>query len=138
MCGFRRIPSGRSGVDYKKVPQKASRPKRDGRGYLSMYAIIKTGGKQYRVAVGDTVKVELLGAEAGSQVTLNEVLAIGGEDGLKVGHPLVEGASVKATVVSIGRHDKVRIFKFRRRKHSMKSGGHRQYYAELRIDEIAC
>lgn len=102
-----------------------------------MYAIIKTGGKQYRVAAGDTIKVETLNAEVGSQVTLSEVLAVSDGNELKVGAPFVEGASVTATVVSHGRHDKVRIFKFRRRKHSMKSGGHRQYYAELRIDEIA-
>ena len=97
-----------------------------------MYAIIKTGGKQYRVNVGDTLKVELLGQDAGSQVTFSEVLAVSGEEGLKVGAPLVEGA----TIVALGRHDKVRIFKFRRRKHSMKSGGHRQHFAEVRIDAI--
>ena len=97
-----------------------------------MYAIIKTGGKQYRVSVGDNVQVELLGQDADTQVTFNEVLVVSGEDGLKVGKPLVEGA----TVVRIGRTDKVRIFKFRRRKHSMKSGGHRQYFAEVRIDAI--
>lgn len=101
-----------------------------------MYAIIKTGGKQYRVSVGDKLKVETLEAEAGSQVTLTEVLAVGGEAGLKVGAPVLEGASVVATVVSHGRHDKVRIFKFRRRKHSMKSGGHRQNYTELKIEAI--
>ncbi len=102
-----------------------------------MYAIIKTGGKQYRVSVGDTLKVELLGAEAGSQVTFTEVLAVGGEDGLKVGKPFVEGAVVTATVIGDGRTAKVRIFKFRRRKHSMKSGGHRQCYTEVKIDAIA-
>ena len=102
-----------------------------------MYAIIRTGGKQYRVAVGDTVKVETLEAEAGSEVTLNDVLLVAAEDGsIKAGKPVVEGASVKATVLSHGRSDKVRIFKFRRRKHSMKSGGHRQNYTELKIDEI--
>ena len=84
-----------------------------------MYAIIKTGGKQYRVNVGDTLKVELLGQDAGSQVTFSEVLAVSGEEGLKVGAPLVEGATVTGTIVALGRHDKVRIFKFRRRKHSM-------------------
>lgn len=94
-----------------------------------MYAIIKTGGKQYRVNVGDTLKVELLGQDAGSQVTFSE-------EGLKVGAPLVEGATVTGTIVALGRHDKVRIFKFRRRKHSMKSGGHRQHFAEVRIDAI--
>lgn len=102
-----------------------------------MYAIIRTGGKQYRVVVGDTVKVETLEAEAGSEVTLNDVLLVAAEDGsIKAGKPVVEGASVKATVLSHGRSDKVRIFKFRRRKHSMKSGGHRQNYTELKIEAI--
>lgn len=102
-----------------------------------MYAIIRTGGKQYRVAVGDTVKVETLEAEAGSEVTLNDVLLVAAEDGsIKAGKPVVEGASIKATVLSHGRSDKVRIFKFRRRKHSMKSGGHRQNYTELKIEAI--
>ncbi len=102
-----------------------------------MYAIIRTGGKQYRVAVGDTVKVETIEAEAGSEVTLNDVLLVAAEDGsIKAGKPVVEGASVKATVLSHGRSDKVRIFKFRRRKHSMKSGGHRQNYTELKIEAI--
>ncbi len=102
-----------------------------------MYAIIKTGGKQYRVAAGDTIKVETLNAEVGSQVTLSEVLAVSDGNELKVGAPFVEGASVTATVVSHGRHDKVRIFKLRRRKHSIKSAGHRQNYTELKIDSIA-
>ena len=102
-----------------------------------MYAIIKTGGKQYRVAAGDTIKVETLNAEVGSQVTLSEVLAVSDGNELKVGAPFVDGASVTATVVSHGRHDKVRIFKMRRRKHSIKSAGHRQNYTELKIDSIA-
>lgn len=102
-----------------------------------MYAIIKTGGKQYRVSVGDKLKVETLDVEAGSQVTLTEVLAVNGENGLKVGAPLVEGATVTATVLSHGRGEKVRIFKFRRRKHSIKSAGHRQNYTELKIETIA-
>ena len=98
-----------------------------------MYAIIKTGGKQYRVSVGDKLKVETLAVEAGAQVTLTEVLAVSGEEGLKVGNPTIEGA----TVLSHGRGEKVRIFKFRRRKHSMKSAGHRQNYTELKIEAIA-
>ncbi|HIU73053.1 MAG TPA: 50S ribosomal protein L21 [Candidatus Aphodousia gallistercoris] len=102
-----------------------------------MYAIIKTGGKQYRVAAGDKLKVESLNAEVGSQVTLSEVLAVSDGNELKVGAPFVEGASVTATVVSHGRHDKVRIFKMRRRKHSIKSAGHRQNYTELKIETIA-
>ena len=102
-----------------------------------MYAIIKTGGKQYRVSVGDKLKVETLEADAGAQVTLTEVLAISDDQGLKVGNPTLAGATVTATVLSHGRGDKVRIFKFRRRKHSMKSGGQRQNYTELKIDAIA-
>ena len=102
-----------------------------------MYAIIKTGGKQYRVAVGDKLKVETLTAEVGAQVTLSEVLAVSDDSGLTVAAPVLEGASVTATVVSHGRGDKVRIFKFRRRKHSMKSAGHRQNYTELKIEAIA-
>lgn len=102
-----------------------------------MYAIIKTGGKQYRVSVGDKLKVETLEADAGAQVTLTEVLAISDDQSLKVGNPTLAGATVTATVLSHGRGDKVRIFKFRRRKHSMKSGGHRQNYTELKIDAIA-
>ena len=102
-----------------------------------MYAIIKTGGKQYRVSVGDKLKVETLEADAGAQVTLTEVLAISDDQGMKVGNPTLAGATVTATVLSHGRGDKVRIFKFRRRKHSMKSGGHRQNYTELKIDAIA-
>ena len=102
-----------------------------------MYAIIKTGGKQYRVSVGDKLKVETLEADAGAQVTLTEVLAISDDQGLKVGNPTLAGATVTANVLSHGRGDKVRIFKFRRRKHSMKSGGHRQNYTELKIDAIA-
>ena len=105
-----------------------------------MYAVIKTGGKQYRVASGDRIKVETLTAEVGQQVTLDQVLAIGGGgEGaeLKVGSPLVTGARVTATVVSHGRHDKIRIFKMRRRKHFQKHQGHRQNYTELQIDQIA-
>ena len=102
-----------------------------------MYAIIKTGGKQYRVAAGDKIKVETIEAEVGVQVTLTEVLAVSNGTELTVGAPVVEGASVTATVVSHGRHDKVRIFKMRRRKHSIKSAGHRQNYTELKIETIA-
>ena len=101
-----------------------------------MYAVIKTGGKQYRVATGETLRVESIGAEVGSVVTLTEVLAIGDGSNLRVGTPLVSGAAVTATVLAHGRHDKVRIFKMRRRKHFQKHGGHRQNFTELRIDAI--
>lgn len=132
-------PQARS-RDYKKVLQNpaASGGRGSGTGEVYyMYAIIKTGGKQYRVSVGDKLKVETLAVEAGAQVTLTEVLAVSGEEGLKVGNPTIEGATVTATVLSHGRGEKVRIFKFRRRKHSMKSAGHRQNYTELKIEAIA-
>src|SRR5512137_2615605 len=102
-----------------------------------MHAVIKSGGKQYRVAPGDTLKVETLAADVGQQVTLSEVLAVSNGTDVKVGSPLVEGASVVATVVAHGRHDKVTIFKMKRRKHYQKHQGHRQNYTELRIDSIA-
>ena len=101
-----------------------------------MYAVIKTGGKQYKVAAGETIKVELLDAEVGAEVTIDQVLAVGTGAELKIGAPLVAGATVKATVVSHGKHDKVRIFKLRRRKHYKKSRGHRQNYTELAISAV--
>lgn len=101
-----------------------------------MYAVIKTGGKQYRVAAGEKLKVEQIPADVGAEVVLDQVLAVGTGSGLTVGTPLVAGASVKATVVSHGKHDKVRIFKMRRRKHYQKRQGHRQLFTELLIGEI--
>ena len=101
-----------------------------------MYAVIKTGGKQYRVSPGMTLKVESLNADVGSQVVLDQVLAVGEGDAVVVGAPRVQGASVQATVVSHGRHDKVRIFKHRRRKHYAKTQGHRQNDTELTITDI--
>jgi large subunit ribosomal protein L21 len=102
-----------------------------------MHAVIKTGGKQYRVAPGETVKVETLPAEVGQQITLSEVLAVNTGTEVRVGSPFVAGAAVVATVVRHGRHDKVTIFKMRRRKHFQKHQGHRQNFTELRIDSIA-
>ena len=101
-----------------------------------MYAIIRSGGKQYRVKAGEQVRVEALAAEVGATVSLDEVLLVGIGEDVKVGVPLVSGAKVKATVVSHGRGDKVKIFKLRRRKHYQKTQGHRQSYTELRIDDI--
>ena len=101
-----------------------------------MYAVIKTGGKQYKVAAGEKIKVELLDAEVGAEVTIDQVLAVGNGGELKIGAPLVAGATVKATVVSHGKHDKVRIFKLRRRKHYKKSQGHRQTFTELEISAV--
>ena len=102
-----------------------------------MYAVVKTGGKQYRVAVGEKLNVEQIPADIDSQIVLEEVLMVAGGDEVKVGTPLVAGATVKATVVSHGRGEKVRIFKMRRRKHYQKHQGHRQNYTEIRIDEIS-
>ncbi len=101
-----------------------------------MYAVIKTGGKQYKVAAGEKIKVEQLAADVGQEITLDQVLAIGAGADLTVGTPLVAGASVVATVVSHGRHDKVRIFKMRRRKHYQKRQGHRQNFTEIQIGAV--
>ena len=102
-----------------------------------MYAVIKTGGKQYRVAAGEKIKVEQIAADVGQEIVIDQVLAVGDGAELKVGTPLVSGATVKATVVAHGKHDKVRIFKMRRRKHYKKSQGHRQSYTELQIEAVS-
>ncbi|HVK55507.1 MAG TPA: 50S ribosomal protein L21 [Burkholderiales bacterium] len=102
-----------------------------------MYAVIKTGGKQYRVAAGEKLKIEQIPADVGAQIVLDQVLMVGEGDAVKVGTPLVVGATVSATVVSHGRHDKIKIFKMRRRKHYQKHQGHRQNYTEIQINEIA-
>ena len=101
-----------------------------------MYAVIKTGGKQYKVAAGEKIKIEQIAAEVGQEITIDEVLAIGDGAGLKVGSPLVAGASITATVVAHGRHDKVRIVKMRRRKHYQKRQGHRQNFTEIQIGAL--
>ena len=101
-----------------------------------MYAVIKSGGKQYRVESGAKLRVERLSADVGAAVSFDEVLLVGNGDAVKVGAPLVSGAQVKATVLAQGRDDKVRIFKLRRRKHYQKTQGHRQSYTEVRIDDI--
>lgn len=102
-----------------------------------MYAVIKTGGKQYKVTVGQKLKVEQIPAELDSQIVLEEVLMIADGEDLAVGTPMVAGATVKATVVAHGRGEKVRIFKMRRRKHYQKHQGHRQNFTEIRIDAIS-
>lgn len=101
-----------------------------------MYAVIKTGGKQYRVAAGEKLKVEQIPADIGATITFNEVLAVGAGAELVVGAPLVGGAKVDASVVDQGRGDKVRIFKLRRRKHYKRQGGHRQNFTEVFISAI--
>ncbi len=102
-----------------------------------MYAVVKTGGKQYRVTIGEKLKVEQIPADIDSQIELTEVLMIADGEQIAVGSPVVAGAVVKATVVSHGRGEKIRIFKMRRRKHYQKHQGHRQNYTEIRIDAIS-
>ena len=101
-----------------------------------MYAVVKTGGKQYKVAPGEKLKVELIPADVGAEVTFDQVLLVGEGESVRLGQPTVEGATVKATVVAQGRGEKVKIFKMRRRKHYQKHQGHRQNYTELRIEAI--
>jgi large subunit ribosomal protein L21 len=101
-----------------------------------MYAVIKTGGKQYRVAAGEKIKVESLIGDVGQQVTLDQVLAIGTGADMSIGTPFVAGATVVATVIGHGRHDKVRIFKMQRRKHYQKRQGHRQNFTEIEIGAL--
>ena len=101
-----------------------------------MYAVVKTGGKQYRITPGEKVKVEQIAADVGAEVVLDQVLMVGEGESVRLGQPTVAGATVKATVVSHGRGDKVTIFKMRRRKHYQKHQGHRQNYTELKIDSI--
>jgi large subunit ribosomal protein L21 len=101
-----------------------------------MYAVVQTGGKQYRVSEGDTIKVEKLGAEEGASVELDKVLLVSDGDNVKVGAPYVDGGKVTATVKSHGRGNKVMIVKFKRRKHHLKRQGHRQWYTELQVTGI--
>jgi large subunit ribosomal protein L21 len=102
-----------------------------------MYAVIKTGGKQYRVAPGEKIKIEQIPADVGATIVLDQVLMVADGDAVQVGTPLVSGATVSATVMSHGRGVKVKIFKMRRRKHYQKTQGHRQNYTEIRVDAIA-
>ena len=102
-----------------------------------MYAVIRTGGKQYRVSSGEKLKIEQLPAEVGSQVVIDQVLLVADGDKVSIGTPVLAGAKVQATVIGHGRGDKVRIFKLRRRKNSKRQAGHRQNFTEIRIDEVA-
>ena len=102
-----------------------------------MYAVITTGGKQYRVSSGEKLKIEQIVADVGSEIVLDQVLMVADGENVTLGTPLLSGASVKAKIVSHGRGDKVRIFKMRRRKHYRKSQGHRQNYTEIEILGIA-
>jgi len=101
-----------------------------------MYAVIKTGGKQYRVAAGQKLKIEQIPADIGQEITLDQVLSVGNGDDIKIGTPWVDGASVKATVLAQGRHKKIKVFKMRRRKGYRRTQGHRQNYTEIRIDDV--
>ena len=101
-----------------------------------MYAIVRTGGKQYRVEQGQTIYVELLSAPVGEKITIGEVLLLGEGDGIRVGTPLLAAASVSGTVVEQGRDHKIRVFKYKKRKHYRRTRGHRQSYTALRIDAI--
>ncbi len=101
-----------------------------------MYAVVKTGGKQYRVSPGDSVEVEKLPYEVGQQVELDQVLLVANGDGARIGQPLVEGAKVKATVTRQTKGRKIIVFKYRSSKRYRRKQGHRQNYTRLRIDEI--
>ena len=102
-----------------------------------MYAVIKTGGKQYRVSAGEKLKIEQIAADVGQEIVLDQVLLVADGDALQMGAPLVAGARVKARVLKHGRGEKVRIFKMKRRKHYRRSQGHRQNYTEIEILGIA-
>ena len=101
-----------------------------------MYAVVRSGGKQYRVSPGGSVRVEKLSGEVGSSITLDEVLMIGGEGDVKIGAPTVDGASVSGTIVAQGRGPKIRVFKMKRRKGYRRKTGHRQKYTEIRVESI--
>ena len=102
-----------------------------------MYAVVESGGKQHRVIEGETLKVEKLDFATGETLTIDQVLMVGEGESVKVGAPYVDGGKVTAEIISHGRHDKVTIVKFRRRKHHRKQMGHRQWYTELKITSIA-
>lgn len=102
-----------------------------------MYAVIATGGKQYRVAQGDVIRVELLQAEPGATVDFDQVLMVGEGESVKVGMPYVEGSKVSGTVKAHGRAEKIEVIKFRRRKHHRKQMGHRQHFTEVEITDIS-
>jgi len=102
-----------------------------------MYAVIVTGGKQYKVREGERLKVEKLEIATGETVTFDRVLLVGKDENVQIGTPVVEGAKVTGEVVAQGRHKKIRIIKFRRRKHHMKQQGHRQWFTEIKITGIA-
>ena len=101
-----------------------------------MYAVLKTGGKQYKVTAGEKLTIEQLPGEVGSEIVLDQILMVSDGDDTSIGTPLVDGASVSAKIISHGRGKKVKIFKLRRRKHFKKQQGHRQNYTEVEIEQI--
>ena len=105
-------------------------------GTTGMYAVIKTGGKQYRVAAADVIEIERLGGTKGDAIAFDQVLMVGDGESVRLGQPIVAGATVNATVLAHGRSDKVQIFKMRRRKNYHRNQGHRQGFTELQIDGI--
>ena len=102
-----------------------------------MYAVVKTGGKQYRVSAGEKLKIEQIPADIGAEIVLDQVLLIADGDAVRIGTPLLAGAQIKAKVLAHGRGEKVRIFKLQRRKHYRRTLGHRQNYTEIEILGIA-
>ena len=101
-----------------------------------MYAVVRTGGKQVRVTPGDAIRVEKLDGAIGDRIELEEVLLVGGEGDARIGTPLVEGAKVVGTITAQGRGEKITVFKMKRRKGYRRKAGHRQFYTEVRVDEI--
>ncbi len=101
-----------------------------------MYAVVQTGGKQVRMNPGEAVRVEKLGGEIGDEIEFSDVLMVGGDEGVKIGTPKVEGARVVGTITAQGRHPKIRVFKMKRRKRYRRTQGHRQSYTEIRIDRV--
>lgn len=101
-----------------------------------MYAVVQTGGKQVRMNTGDAIRVEKLGGEVGDTIEFSEVLMIGGEEGVKIGTPRVDGAKVVGTITAQGRHPKIRVFKMKRRKGYRRLQGHRQSFTEVRVERI--
>ncbi len=102
-----------------------------------MHAVIRTGGKQYRVQVGDIFNVEKLEAEVGSEITFDEVLAVGDGDAIRIGAPVVDGATVKARIIKTDRLKKIIVFKFKKRKNYKRTRGHRQHFTRIEITDIA-
>lgn len=101
-----------------------------------MYAVVKTGGKQVRVEPEQAVRIEKLGGEVGDTIEFSDVLMVGGDEGVHIGTPQVDGAKVVGTITAQGRHPKIRVFKMKRRKGYRRTQGHRQDYTEVRIERI--